>query len=335
MKKVILNMMIVGITSGLISGEVSAKSLREIGSNVKNKTAKLVHKSADSVSGLAKKTKQSLASSKESLKDSYQEIKEQKREKSFQKKIAKEQSPFNSMFKSKANVEYQLSDLNDARKNLKSATSLLEKSLGYAENIFAIKSLLFEVSMYVGLYEKFSEQYLEGMTQLQKSKEYDDNNYKLAMDAFTNASNIIKYERHQRNIVNSVRNIVTEEKWEGVSTNDASNLSEKLEKSSKNFNQISKDVAKLEEIISSINEQVIDNESNFESLQKEMIRNLEDAEKKMNLSEIFSETKDVVSKYSKDSHLGIRKNNDRLGTIDDSEAVNRELDNEYFDASDY
>lgn len=301
MKSVILNMMIMGIMGGLIGGEASAisfgsgKSKTET-QQVQEKTSSIkraAKKTKDSIVKVTKKTKENLIKAKESVKTSYKNSKEQRREKAHQKGLAEEGRPINTMFKSKSDVEYNLGYLNDVRKNLKNDASSIEKTLSSLEGTFAVKSLLFEISTYVRLWEKFSAQYIEGMNKLKKSKQYDDTDYNRAMNAFENAYEIVCYETTQKSLINHVKGLITEKNLKGLSEVDASNTLKKVKKLSESLKQIPQDAAKLEDSIVAINDQTLDQEGFFGALENRMLSHVRNA------VEVMGDVPDTLKKISK------------------------------------
>ena len=307
MKSVILNMMIMGVIGGLIGGEVSAISFSKSKTKtqqVQESVTKAAKKTKDAVTKAAKKTKnfavnttqktkESLTNAKESVKTSYKNAKEQRREKVRQKGLAEEKRPINTMFKSKSDVEYNLKYLSDVRKSLKSNASSIEKASSSSESTFAVKSLLFEISTYIRLCEKFSEQYLEGMNKLKKSKQYDDADYNCAMDTFEVAYEIIRYEATQKDLISYVQDLVAEKTLKSVSKEDASNVLKKVKKLSENLKQISEVANKLKKIISAINDQTLDKESSFGSMEEGMLTHVQNA------VNVMEDIPDILKRVSK------------------------------------
>ena len=285
MRSVILNMMIIGVASGLIGEEASAISFGSGKSKTKTQEVqeetssvkRVAKKTKDAVVKATKKTKESLIKANESVKTSYKNSKEQRREKAHQKGLAEEGRPINTMFKSKSDVEYNLKYLNDVHKGLKNSASSIEKTLNSLESTFVVKSLLFEISIYVRLWEKFSAQYIEGMNKLKKSKQYDDADYNRAMNAFENAYEIACYETTQKSLINHVQGLITEKNLKGLSETDASNTLKKVKKLSEGLKQIPEDTAKLKETINAINEQTLDQESSFGVLENGMLNHVRNA----------------------------------------------------------
>ena len=313
MKSVILNMMIMGIVSGLIGGEASAISFgfgkskskvqevqQEETSSVKNaakKTkdaiVKAAKKTKDFSVNAVKKTKDSLVKTKESIKTSYQKSKEQRREKAHQKGLAEEGKPFNTMFVSKSDIEYNLKYLNDVHKSLKSSASSIEKVSSSLESAFVAKSLLFEISIYVRLCEKFSKQYLEGMNKLKKSKAYDDADYARAMDIFENAHETVRYETTQKSLISHVQGLISEKNLRDVSKEEASNILKKVKKLSENLKQLPENTTKLKNIVKTIDDQTLDKESSFGYLEKGMLDHVQNA------ADVMEDIPDMLKKVSK------------------------------------
>lgn len=295
MKSVILNLMMMGVASSLIIGDVSAISFgksksrtqqvqeegtfRKTARKTKDVVTTAASKTKDTIKKGAKKAKEDIVSAKEHVKTAYRAKKDQIRDNARQKQLAKEQSPMNTIFESKAEIEYNLKYLNDVHKSLKTVANSVEKLSDSAENVFVVKSFLFELSTYVKLCDKFSEQYMEGMNKLKKAKQYDDTNYNLAMEAFTNAYETINYAKTQQGVVNYLRDLVIEENLKNVSEKDSSSISKKLSKLQGSLETISEDTDKLRKVIKSIDDQTIDKESAFKALESQMISRVQDAKK--------------------------------------------------------
>lgn len=301
MKSVILNMMMLGIIGGLVGEEASAALFKS-----KSKTDQTLEDnySEGAVKRTMRKTKESVKRTAEKVRKNVSDAfdKDKRRKKTQQKARTKEESPINTMFKSKADIEYNMSYLNDTRKSFKSAANAVEKTSTQVENAFAVRSLLFETALYLKLFDKFSEQYIEGMSRLQKAKKYNGTNFNLAMNAFENALDIIRYAKTQHDVISYVQNLVTSENLKNLSKEEASNVSKKLKKLADSIGKISEDMEQLKENVSAINELTTD--KNFKSWEIEMLNCIEKEintpNKILSMLKIVSETVQSSDSSSED-----------------------------------
>lgn len=319
MKSVILNMMMLGIIGGLVGEEASAAFFKS-----KPKTDQTSEDNSEgAVKRTMRKTKESVKRTAEKVRKNVSDAfdKDKRRKKTLQKARTKEESPINTMFESKAEIEYNMSYLNDTRKSFKSAANAVEKTSTQVENAFAVRSLLFETALYLKLFDKFSEQYIEGMSKLQKAKKYNGTNFGLAMNAFENALDIIRYAKTQYDVISYVQNLVTSENLKNLSKEEASNVSKKLKKLADSIGKISEDMEQLKENVSAINELTTD--KNFKSWEIEMLNCIE---KEINTPKKILSMLNIVSKtvQSSDPSSEDQYSEDQYRAYDEEEEDQRE-----------